>query len=200
MSRQRLALPIVGGASLLGAVLYFRSRPNKSYGEQTRDRKLAKQEQGIMGAGVGNTHAIGGHEPGQSDKDSSRKVETTAPKEKLPSGGVGGGEASPRDINFPGLDKGQIGRDEGGLLGRFSRSKPYEQSYEGDKGGQGKGSSGKGTNQNDEKDASQTLSSLFGQGGKSSKDRDDTDRFHDTKIASHQEDTPTNKGLDKRFQ
>ncbi|KAM3509439.1 hypothetical protein MY10362_000603 [Beauveria mimosiformis] len=49
-----------------------------------------KRDMGLSGAGIGGTAAAAGNERA-IDPSQDRKVQTTATREKLPSGGVGGG-------------------------------------------------------------------------------------------------------------
>lgn len=99
MSAQRFFVPAAAGATALGGYLYYNSqKPAKSRVEQRQERSQAKRDAGLAGAGVGQNAMTGGHEKGgpgsgvpTANMDSDRAVKTDAPREKLPSGGVGGG-------------------------------------------------------------------------------------------------------------
>ncbi|KAM0430610.1 hypothetical protein ACHAPT_005963 [Fusarium lateritium] len=91
-SQQRsAAIPIGAGVAVLGAGIYYktRSKPQVSDEQDRRDRAQAKKNEGLGGAGIGGNAVTGGHE--LSHANSQRSEGTTAPPEKLPSGGVGGG-------------------------------------------------------------------------------------------------------------
>ncbi|KAF4453419.1 hypothetical protein FALBO_15990 [Fusarium albosuccineum] len=91
-SQQRsAAVPIGAAVTLLGAGIYYKSRkaPEVSDEQARRDRAQAKKDEGLSGAGIGGNAVTGGHELSHVNPD--RKEGTTAPPEKLPSGGVGGG-------------------------------------------------------------------------------------------------------------
>ncbi|KAI8724555.1 hypothetical protein NCS52_00024900 [Fusarium sp. LHS14.1] len=91
-SQQRsAAVPIGAGVALLGAGIYYKSRskPQVSEDQARRDRAQAKRDEGLSGAGIGGNAVTGGHE--LSHVNPKRAEGSTAPLEKLPSGGVGGG-------------------------------------------------------------------------------------------------------------
>lgn len=91
-SQQRsAAVPIGAGVALLGAGIYYKSRskPQVSDEQARRDRAQAKRDEGLSGAGIGGNAVTGGHE--LSHVNPQRTEGSTAPLEKLPSGGVGGG-------------------------------------------------------------------------------------------------------------
>ncbi|KAF4336327.1 hypothetical protein FBEOM_9780 [Fusarium beomiforme] len=85
------AVPITAGVAALGAGVYYlgRSKPETTPEQDRRGRAEAKKAEGLNGAGIGGNAVTGGHE--LSHVNSNRKEGTTAPPEKLPSGGVGGG-------------------------------------------------------------------------------------------------------------
>ncbi|KAF5985236.1 hypothetical protein FCOIX_2213 [Fusarium coicis] len=85
------AVPIISGVAALGAGVYYlgRSKPETTPEQDRRGRAEAKKAEGLSGAGIGGNAVTGGHE--LSHANSNRKEGTTAPPEKLPSGGVGGG-------------------------------------------------------------------------------------------------------------
>ena len=83
----------VAGVGIIGAGLYAatggRNDPVKESPNKARD----KRDLGLSGAGIAGTATAGGNERGADpSKDQKRKTNTTAPPEKLPSGGIGGGE------------------------------------------------------------------------------------------------------------
>ncbi|KAM0559338.1 hypothetical protein ACHAPJ_004361 [Fusarium lateritium] len=85
------AVPIGAGVAALGAGVYYmtRSKPQTTPEQDRKNRGEAKKAEGLSGAGIGGNAVTGGHE--LSHANSERKEGTTAPPEKLPSGGVGGG-------------------------------------------------------------------------------------------------------------
>jgi hypothetical protein len=87
-----LAVPITAGIAALGAGVYYcgRSKPNTTPEQDRRGRAEAKKAEGLSGAGIGQNAITGGHELSHA-QNSRSKEKTTAPLEKLPSGGVGGG-------------------------------------------------------------------------------------------------------------
>jgi hypothetical protein len=104
----RFAFPIIAGGGIVGGTLYYRSQHNKAAAaaaassEKTTHNKAhaaaKRDKEGLSGAGIGGTAVTGGHETGQigsgvatATSSPDRKVDTDAPLEKLPSGGVGGG-------------------------------------------------------------------------------------------------------------
>lgn len=89
--RQRSLIPVFAAGSLFIGALIYSTRPEapKSDPERRRDAKEAKRAEGLSGAGVGGNFTTGGHE--LSSKTDREPEAATVPKEKLPSGGVGGG-------------------------------------------------------------------------------------------------------------
>ncbi|RGP60299.1 hypothetical protein FLONG3_10928 [Fusarium longipes] len=85
------AVPITAGIAALGAGIYYmgRSKPDTTPEQDRRNRAEAKKAEGLSGAGIGGNAVTGGHE--LSHATTRPKEKTTAPPEKLPSGGVGGG-------------------------------------------------------------------------------------------------------------
>ncbi|KAL4727279.1 hypothetical protein ACLX1H_006185 [Fusarium chlamydosporum] len=85
------AVPITAGITALGAGVYYmtRSKPDTTPEQDRKARADAKKAEGLGGAGIGGNAVTGGHE--LSHVSPKRKEGTTAPPEKLPSGGVGGG-------------------------------------------------------------------------------------------------------------
>lgn len=86
-----LAVPITAGIAALGAGVFYmgRSKPETTPEQDRKGRAEAKKAEGLSGAGIGGNAVTGGHE--LSHANPRRKENTTAPLEKLPSGGVGGG-------------------------------------------------------------------------------------------------------------
>ncbi|KAG8356049.1 hypothetical protein FVEN_g6188 [Fusarium venenatum] len=87
-----LAVPITAGVAALGAGVFYmgRSKPDTTPEQDRRNRAEAKKAEGLSGAGIGGNAITGGHELSHA-QNSRTKEKTTAPLEKLPSGGVGGG-------------------------------------------------------------------------------------------------------------
>lgn len=114
MAANKTVMMAVAGAGALGAAYYALSAPTRptttSSSSSSNDSKMPdnkardKRDMGLSGAGIGATAAAGGTErPIDPSKD--RKTQTTAPREKLPSGGVGGGSGAgghgARSIELP---------------------------------------------------------------------------------------------------
>ena len=96
----RLTVPAVSATALVGTYLYYRQpSKNASVGGQAARSRKKRDEEGLGAAGIGQNMASGGHETGQVGSgvqtgtgDVERTVKTTAEsRDKLPSGGVGGG-------------------------------------------------------------------------------------------------------------
>lgn len=109
MSANKTVMLAVAGAGALGAAYYAlngRTAPtNNSNSSNLPDNKARdKRDMGLSGAGIGGTGAAGGTERA-IDPSQDRKTQTTAPREKLPSGGVGGGAGAggqgARSIELP---------------------------------------------------------------------------------------------------
>ncbi|KAM3498447.1 hypothetical protein MY10362_008232 [Beauveria mimosiformis] len=107
MSQEKKLLLAVAGAGALGAALYTtQGSGDKSSPNKTRDKK----DMGLQGAGIAGTGAAGGNERAV-DPSEDKKVKTTgAPRDELPSGGVGGGAGAggmgDRSIELPGASRG----------------------------------------------------------------------------------------------
>ena len=89
MSRQNTALLATAAVGVLGAGIYtlnYREEPAQLSKNKAQDKK----DMGLGGAGIGQTGSAGGNERA-IDPSKDRKVFSSAPKENLPSGGVGGG-------------------------------------------------------------------------------------------------------------
>lgn len=89
MSKQNTSILVIAGAGVIGASIYT-MKYRKDPAQQSKNKTQDKKDLGLGGAGVGLTGAAGGNERA-IDPSQDRKVSTAAPKEKLPSGGVGGG-------------------------------------------------------------------------------------------------------------
>ncbi|KAK1242052.1 hypothetical protein MKX07_000038 [Trichoderma sp. CBMAI-0711] len=99
MSRQRLAMTAMAGVGVLGATMYATRRGgSKNDAQERRDKAQETRELGMGSAGVGGNRMVGGPSnsaaPSGPERDpNSRQVTTADTRDKLPSGGVGGGEA-----------------------------------------------------------------------------------------------------------
>lgn len=95
----RLTIPTIAATSLVGGYFYYREpSANPSKGGQAERTRQKRDKEALSGAGVGGNAMSGGHETGQPGSgiqpgtgDVERDTQTTAPKDKLPAGGVGGG-------------------------------------------------------------------------------------------------------------
>ncbi|KAG5924061.1 hypothetical protein E4U61_001717 [Claviceps capensis] len=103
MSRSRLMAVAVAGSALIGGAFYATRRPEKQSPEELRRNKADRaRDLGLGSAGMGLNQVTGGPEAGAApsrpdETDRMRPVHTTASsKDKLPSGGVGGGEGAGR--------------------------------------------------------------------------------------------------------
>jgi hypothetical protein len=88
--QRNAAVPILAGVSLLGAGIYYTTKkhPEVSATQDRHEKLQSKLDEGLGAAGIGGNATTGGHDYGQNQ---DRVQGTTAPKEDLPSGGVGGG-------------------------------------------------------------------------------------------------------------
>ncbi|OAA40073.1 hypothetical protein ISF_09827 [Cordyceps fumosorosea ARSEF 2679] len=89
MSTGRTMILAVAGAGALGTALYA-MQDSTTARNQSPNKTRDKKNMGLEGAGIAGTGAGGGNERA-IDPSRDKKVQTTAPREKLPSGGVGGG-------------------------------------------------------------------------------------------------------------
>ncbi|KAG6076430.1 hypothetical protein E4U15_005141 [Claviceps sp. LM218 group G6] len=103
MSRSRLMAVAVAGSALIGGAFYATRRPEKQSPEELRRNKADRaRDLGLGSAGMGHNLVTGGPEAGAApsrpdETDRIRPVHTTASsKDKLPSGGAGGGEGAGR--------------------------------------------------------------------------------------------------------
>ncbi|KAH8708173.1 Conidiation-specific protein 10 [Beauveria bassiana] len=83
MSQEKKLLLAIAGAGALGAALYTTQGSGDKSANKTRDKK----NMGLEGAGIAGTGAAGGNERAV-DPSEDKKVKTTAPRDKLPSGGT----------------------------------------------------------------------------------------------------------------
>ncbi|TFA99519.1 hypothetical protein CCMA1212_008687 [Trichoderma ghanense] len=100
MSRERLAMTALAGVGVVGATVYATRRggSKKSDTQERRDKAQETRELGLGSAGVGGNRMAGGPSnsaaPSGPERDpKDRQVTTADSRDKLPSGGVGGGEA-----------------------------------------------------------------------------------------------------------
>ncbi|PTB66501.1 hypothetical protein BBK36DRAFT_1201401 [Trichoderma citrinoviride] len=99
MSRERLAMTALAGVGVVGATIYATRRGGpKTDAQDRRDKAQETRELGLGSAGVGGNRMAGGPSnsaaPSGPERDpADRQVTSSDAKGKLPSGGVGGGEA-----------------------------------------------------------------------------------------------------------
>ncbi|KJZ79518.1 hypothetical protein HIM_00987 [Hirsutella minnesotensis 3608] len=98
MSKQKVIVTAALGTTAIGAAMFTNRGGRKDTAEPQRHSAHAKRDHGLGGAGVEGNAMTGNAElsatPTQSERNQERKTGTTAPKEKLPSGGVSGGEGA----------------------------------------------------------------------------------------------------------
>lgn len=100
MSRQRLTMTMIGGVSMLG-VIFYATRKNDSKTDNAQIRRNKAQdtrELGLGSAGVGGNRMTGG--PSSSAAPSGSEKDIQGGQVQLPTGGVGGGEASSKSDHF----------------------------------------------------------------------------------------------------
>ncbi|OAA32314.1 hypothetical protein AAL_01646 [Moelleriella libera RCEF 2490] len=96
MSQGRALMIATAGAAAIGGAFYA-TRGSKSSAQARKDAADSKRDLGLGGVGVGGNVLTGGPESGppRPDKDPQRSTKTTAEsRDKLPSGGLGGGEGA----------------------------------------------------------------------------------------------------------
>ncbi|KAK1978101.1 hypothetical protein LZ30DRAFT_752391 [Colletotrichum cereale] len=214
MSRQNLAIPLMGAAALVGGGVFFMRQPSGTSGDAaqqiankdkprpnsdetaatdkaTESRKRAadaKRDNGLGGAGVGLNNNTGGAElssGNQSGTSADRRSAPKGPKEKFPD------------------DAGQIGGGYGAgnantraIETHGPSMTPGSSTATGALGG-GKSSGGGGgkdtASSSNSSGVGEKLQGFFGTGGGQDKEKKRQAPV-DTKIASHHADTPTNKG------
>ncbi|GKT48160.1 uncharacterized protein ColSpa_08341 [Colletotrichum spaethianum] len=208
MSRQNLAVPLMGAAALLGGGVYYARKPSNTSGDAsqqianadkprptsdemaTQDRKRAadaKRDNGLGGAGVGLNNNTGGAElsSGTRSGSSGNRDTPKGPSEKFPSdagqigGGYGGGNSNTRAIETHGPSMSPGSSTATGALGGGKSN--------GGGGGSDTASSSNGSG------VGSKLQGFFGTGGGQNGEKKRQAPV-DTKIASHHADTPTNKG------
>ncbi|GKT54665.1 hypothetical protein ColTof4_08472 [Colletotrichum tofieldiae] len=201
MSRQNLAVPLMGAAALLGGGVYYARKPSNTSGDAsqqianadkprptsdetaTENRKRAadaKRDNGLGGAGVGTNNATGGAElsTGNRSGSSANHDAPKGPSEKFPSdagevgGGHGRGNSNTRAIETHGPSMSSGSSTVTGALG-------------------GGGSDTAGSSNSS--GIGSKLQGFFGTGGSQDGEKKRQAPV-DTKIASHHADTPTNKG------
>ncbi|KAM4065483.1 hypothetical protein HRG_004212 [Hirsutella rhossiliensis] len=109
MNRQRAAMTAAAGAAVIGVGMYSNTKGQKDEPQVQRHNAHVKRDMGLSGAGVGGNAMTGSTDisaaPPSSHKNLERTTRTTAAIEKLPSGGVGGGEgaggSSARKMQLP---------------------------------------------------------------------------------------------------
>ncbi|KAF7559287.1 hypothetical protein G7046_g4860 [Stylonectria norvegica] len=96
-AQRSLFIPITAATSMVGALIYYAASskrpvdtPDKTPEAQRRSNATAKRDELGGGVGLGGNTNTGGHE--LSGINSKSGDANSAPLEKLPSGGVGGGE------------------------------------------------------------------------------------------------------------
>lgn len=104
MSQQKRIMLAVAGAGAFGAAFYASRGRRSQDNQQSSNKARDKRDMGLQGAGIGMTGAAGGNERA-IDPIKDRKVNTTAPPEKFPPAGLGGGAGaggpSARAIELP---------------------------------------------------------------------------------------------------
>ncbi|EMT64632.1 hypothetical protein FOC4_g10007311 [Fusarium odoratissimum] len=210
------AVPIISGVAALGAGVYYlgRSKPETTPEQDRRGRAEAKKAEGLSGAGIGGNAVTGGHE--LSHANSNRKEGTTAPPEKLPSGGVGGGVGGGGSNVRTSVEMSAKDQPAGDGSGKEAKDTRVASNYDGtptkrdatkhdqhqprvDKSGGGDDSNNKGgsssssKNSNDQS-ARQSFQGAFGQGGGDVAERGDQSQgFRDPRVASNHAETTTKK-------
>ncbi|GJC92591.1 hypothetical protein ColKHC_01417 [Colletotrichum higginsianum] len=198
MSRQNLAIPLMGAAALVGGGVYYARTPSSTSGDAaqqisntakprptsdqtaTEDRKRAadaKRDNGLGGAGVGMNNNTGGAELSTGNR-SGASGNSDTPKVPSDAGEIGGGHgrgnSNTRAIETHGPSMTPGSSTATGALG----------------GGKDKGSGSAPTLR-----TKAPLQGFFGTGGgEAQKGEKSRQAPLDTKIASHHADTPTNKG------
>ncbi|KAG6003128.1 hypothetical protein E4U21_002326 [Claviceps maximensis] len=197
MSRAR-AFSIAGlGAAFVGGTIYATRSPQKqSVAEMKRNKADRARDLGLGSAGVGGTHLTGGPEAGAAPSrpddgdDHAQRVKTTAESgDKLPSGGVGGGEgaggSSARRTEVP-----FGGRSYRGVSENGEQKKQHEDAS--------KSSSAPDSSSKASTEKAGWLGSLTSSGrvgSKSIASKDDEAGLHNTKgISQMGQDVPSKKG------
>ncbi|KAJ0161538.1 hypothetical protein CTA2_6053 [Colletotrichum tanaceti] len=219
MSRQNLAIPLMGAAALVGGGVYYARTPSSTSGDAaqqisnkakprptsdqtaTEDRKRAadaKRDNGLGGAGVGMTQNTGGAELSSGNRSGASGNNDTprGPRDKFPSdageigGGHGRGNSNTRAIETHGPSTTTPGSSTS--TGALGGGKDKGK----DKGSSSSSSSGSASDaSNNSSGVGAKLQGFFGTGGgQAQKGEKSRQAPLDTKIASHHADTPTNKG------
>ncbi|KAK1994536.1 hypothetical protein LX36DRAFT_200212 [Colletotrichum falcatum] len=207
MSRQNLAVPLMGAAAMVGGGVYYMRQPSNTSGDAAqqvanadkprpssddtaadgrRRAADAKRDNGLGGAGVGFNNNTGGAElssGNQSGTGADRRGAPKGPKDKFPDdagqvgGGYGAGNSNTRAIETHGPSMTPGSSSATGALG-------------GGKSGNGGADSAGGSNGSG---IGSKLQGFFGTGGGQGGEKKRQSPV-DTKIASHHADTPTNRG------
>ncbi|KAL7945834.1 hypothetical protein V8C42DRAFT_45310 [Trichoderma barbatum] len=126
MSRQRLAMTAIAGVGVISAAFYVTRKddPKKNDTQIRREKAQETRDLGLGSAGVGGNRMTGGPSnsaaPSGAERDPNRRQVTS--KEELPSGGVGGGEASSKSDHF---------RWHSSILGSAAKTTADRQDHEG---------------------------------------------------------------------
>ncbi|KAK4085504.1 uncharacterized protein Triagg1_494 [Trichoderma aggressivum f. europaeum] len=122
MSRQRLAMTTIAGVGMI-SVIYYATRKNESAANNAQLRRNQAQdirELGLGSAGVGGNRMTGG--PSNSAAPSGSERDPQRDQVQLPTGGVGGGEASSKSDHF---------RLHSSILGGGGKATASRQDHEG---------------------------------------------------------------------
>lgn len=211
MASRKYALPAAAGATALAGVMFYSTsnkNPQKSEsrnqgpGKPERPAAAQMRDEGISGAGVAGTATTGGHDRPQpsGDKDNPNRggTNSTAPLEKLPAGGVGGG-AGGGGMNKRTLEmtsNKQAGQNYGTDSSHSSKSTGGGQDSDSNTGPL-RGSDKSAPSQSSEgRSFSQRLQGVFGQGGQAAQDQENVQnkkRYDDPRVHSHDTAAPSKK-------
>lgn len=220
MSGSKFTTPAIAAAALIGGGIYMtrggakttgadaaqqlpdKPEPRPDSDEVQRRREHADAKRDMTGGGAGGGAGVGGNaiamgpEVGAGIKSGTDNPQREAPRpntsrDNLPAGGVSGGHGG-NNSNTASIEMGSTGGRGGGLFsGLFGSSTSQESSGPGSgKGGGGVGGSGKG-----ESGLGAMAQGLAGTGGSKAREQGNSD--HDpknTKIKSHDANSPTNRG------
>ncbi|KAK1585073.1 uncharacterized protein LY79DRAFT_519508 [Colletotrichum navitas] len=214
MSRQNLAVPLMGAAALVGGGVYYMRQPSNTSGDPaqqiantdkrrptsdettsdkaTESRKRAadaKRDNGLGGAGVGFNNNTGGAElssGNQSGTSADGRGAPKGPKEKFPNdaGQVGGGYGS-GNANTRAVETHGPSMTPG--------SSTATGAVGGGKSSGGGGGGGDAASSSNSSGIGSKLQGFFGTGGGQGGEKVRQAPV-DTKIASNHADTPTKKG------
>lgn len=191
--RSRLAIPIVATAAL-GTALFYRTRTSSDKTPRGDDLRKQRATEGLSGAGLaGSDFPSGG-----AHQDVPR---TDAPRDMLPSGGVGagegGGSTNARAVDlFPGNKADGSAYSSQGDTSDLANQQPAQQ----------RGSRNESKPSNDgsprpgTSSMSQGLQHVFGVGGKSAGEPGESNRqrmYSDTRSLSEDHEAPSKKSPKK---